>query len=208
MKIAVYILLVVIAGFTLYKSVYIKKRGAVENSVQDKFDAAGFSAGLWNKQLPAKLDSAVELTTLIRALEANPAEGLSKYSNALAIGNYRYCLVRLQGTVAAINEDDMTLQMPYADSLLKIKLVTEYVYGNAIRDASKLVDIKDISDPAALNDISAALNKQVRTNVLPAFKQQVKRGQEVEVAGAIEINKEHIRFNALELVPVRIKSLP
>lgn len=208
MKIIKYILLLVAAGFIVYKSVYIRKAGASESTAQGRFNAADFSAELWKNGLSAKLDSAVELTTLIRALETNPAEALVKYSNALAIGNYRYSLVKLQGIVSAINEDDMTIQVSHADSLLKVKLVTEYVYGNAVRDASGLVDIKNISDPAALNNISAALNKMVRTTVLPAFKKQAKQGQKVEVAGAVEINKEHIRFNALELIPVRIKNLP
>lgn len=208
MKLTIYILLLVLGGFTVSKSVYIKKRNAPENRAEAKFDAARFSAELWKDKLPAKLDSAIELTALIRALESNPGDAFTKYSNALAIGNYRYSLVSLQGEISAVNEDDAVIQIKHADSLLKVKLVTEYVYGNAIRDASGLVDIDSISEPAALNDISASLNKMVRSKVLPGVKQELKQGQQLEVTGAIEINKEHTRFNTLELIPVRVKNLP
>ena len=208
MKLTIYILLLVLGGFIVSKSVYIKKRNTPAGDADGQFDAAGFTAKLWTDKLPAKLDSAIDLAAFISAVQANRDEAFARYSNALAIGNYRYSLVKLRGAVTAIHEDDMIVQVPHADSLLKVKLVTEYVYGNALRDASGLVDIKSISDPAALNDISAAFNKMVRTTVLPAFKKQLQPGQQVEVTGAVQLNKEHPRFDALELIPVRVKKLP
>ena len=87
---------------------------------------------------------------------------------------------------------------------MTVKLATEYVYGNAIRDASALVDVKDFTNTTDLNSISEELNKTVRTTVLPPFKKHVKKGDKIEVTGAVEINKEHINWK-LELFPVRIK---
>ena len=126
----------------------------------------------------------------------------------MAIGNYRYSLVKVIGTVAVINEDDLILQVSHADSVMDVKLATEFIYGNAIRDASGLLDIKDFSNTTDLNNISEELNKTVRTTVLPSFKKQVKKGDKIEVTGAVEINQEHTRLNELELIPVRIKILP
>ena len=126
----------------------------------------------------------------------------------MAIGNYRYSLVKVAGTVAVVNEDDIILHVNHADSLMIVKIATEFIYGNAIRDASALLDIKDFSNTTDLNNISEELNKTVRTTVLPSFKKQVKAGDRIEVTGAVEINKEHIRLNEMELLPVRIKILP
>ena len=125
----------------------------------------------------------------------------------MGIGNYRYSLVTTTGTVTVVNDDEITMQIDGSDSVLQIKLATEYVYGNAIRDASGLLDIKDFSNTTDLNNISEELNKTVRTTVLPAFKKQVKQGNKIEVTGAIEFNKEHISFQDPELLPVRIKIL-
>jgi hypothetical protein len=43
--------------------------------------------------------------------------------------------------------------------------------------------------------------------VLPSFKKQIKQGDKIEVAGAVEFNKEHISFKSLELIPIRLKIL-
>lgn len=207
-KIIKYTLLLLAIALVGYKSIYIKKLSEVKRTADEKFDAVAYTKKLWEDRLPAKLDSAVSLITLIEAIETNPAAAFSKYSNAIAIGNYRYSLVKIIGTVAIVNEDDIILQVSHADSLMKIKIATEFVYGNAIRDASGLLDIKDFSNTTDLNNISEELNKTVRTVVLPSFKKQVKAGDKIEVTGAIEVNKEHIRLNELELLPVRIKNLP
>ena len=89
-------------------------------------------------------------------------------------------------------EDEIIMQINHRDSLMTVILATEYIYGNAIRDASGLLDIKDFTNTTDLNSISEELNKTVRTRVLPAFKKQVKQGDKIEVTGAVEFNKEHI----------------
>lgn len=206
-KIIKYILILLVIGLLGYKSVYFKKLSEVKNSTTENFDAVAYSKKLWDEKLPARLDSAIELTSLVKFIEANPADAFAKYSNAMGIGNYRYSLVKIIGTVAIVNVDDIILQVSHADSLMKIKMATEFVYGNAIRDASGLLDIKDFSNTTDLNNVSEELNKTVRTVVLPSFKKQVKAGDKIEVTGAIQFNKEHISFSDLELIPVRIKIL-
>ena len=204
-KYTLLLLLIALAG---YKSVYIKKLSEVKKVVDEKFDAVAYSKKLWDEKFPARSDSAIALTTLLRAIETNQPAAFSKYSNAMAIGNYRYSLVKVSGTVTVINEDDLILQVSHADSLMEVKLATEFIYGNAIRDASGLLDIKDFTNTTDLNNISEELNKTVRNTVLPSFKKQVKKGDKIEVTGAVEINQEHTRLNELELIPVQIKILP
>jgi len=179
----------------------------VNKTAGQKFDAAAFSKKLWDEKLPARLDNAIELTSLIHTIEINPVDAFAKYSNAMDIGNYRYSLVKVTGTAAVINENEIIMQVNHADSLMIVKLATEYIYGNAIRDASALVDIKDFTNTTDLNSISEELNKTVRTTVLPPFKKNIKQGNKIEVTGAIEMNKEHIKLNELELIPVRVKIL-
>ena len=154
--------------------------------------------------MPAKLSGAVELTAFIKAAKANPADAFLKYTNAMGIGNYRYAFVKAEGTVTDLSEDDITLQIKIDDSLITAKLATEFIYGNAIRDASGLVDVKDFPNTMDLNNISEELNKMVRKTVLPSFKQSVKKGDKIIVTGAIEIHKEHIKWNELEIIPVQL----
>jgi hypothetical protein len=45
----------------------------------------------------------------------------------------------------------------------------------------------------------------VRKTVLPPFKVAVKKGDKLIVTGAIEIHKEHIKWDELEIIPVRLQ---
>ena len=206
-KVIKYILIIVVIGLVGYKSVYIKRLSEVKKIEGQNFDAVAYTKNLWDEKLPVRLDSSVELSTLIRFIVANPLDAFTRYSNAIGIGNYRYSLIKVNGVIAVINEDDVTMGINHADSIMIIKIATEFVYGNSIRDASGLVDIKDFTNTNDLNSISEELNRKVRTTVLPAFKSQVKQGDQIEVTGAVQFNKEHISFRDLEIMPIRIKIL-
>ena len=199
------LLLIIVIGLVAYKSVYIKKLSDMTPVAADKFDAVAYSKKLWDEKLPSRLDSATDLATFIQATQTNPSEAFSKYTNSLGIGNYRYSLIKTEGIVTTINEADIILRVTSGDSLLTVKLETEFIYGNAIRDASALVDVKDFPNTMDLNNISEELNKMVRKTVLPPFKTIVKEGNKLIVTGAIEIHKEHIEWNELEIIPVRLQ---
>ena len=200
-----YVLLVAVIGLVGYKSVYIKKLSEVKNSTGEKFDAISFSTKLWNEKMPAKMDSAVDLSTLMNAVSQDKEAAFKQYSNALGIGNYRYALIKTKAKVIAVNEDEIQLQLPIADSQMNAVLATEYIYGNAIRDASALVDVKDFPNSSDLNSISEEMNKIIRTNLLPSFKTTVKKGDTLAITAAVELNKAHLKWTGLELLPVRLQ---
>jgi predicted lipoprotein len=210
-KVIKYVLLVVVIALVGYKSVYFKKLSTIGTEGTEKFDAVAFTNKLWNEKLPAKLDSAIELFNLIEAIRSNPSAAFQQYSNAIAIGNYRYSLVKFKGEVTGINEDDVVIQYNYTDSLSvltkALPIATEFIYGNAIRDASGLVNVRDFTDATDLNRISEELNKKVKTIIIPPFRKQVKLGDTVAVTGAIKLNKAHIGFFDVEVLPLRIKVL-
>ncbi|HEX5652484.1 MAG TPA: DUF2291 domain-containing protein [Chitinophagaceae bacterium] len=204
-----YILLLLVIALVGYKSVYFQKLSERKNKTAGNFDAAAFAKKLWETRLPARLDSAIELPALISAIGTNPTEAFANYSNSMSIGNYRYSLVKVDGQVESIGEDEIFLRVKApGDTLIRVIMATEYIYGNAVRDASGLVNIKDFSGSDELNNISEELNKEIRAHVLPAFKKLVKPGDRLALEGAIELNREHIRFNEIEIIPLRVKILP
>jgi predicted lipoprotein len=200
-KVIKYGVIVLITGFLLYNSIYIKKLSAVRAATPTAFDAAAFSKKLFADRLPGRIQTAVPLDTLLQALQANPNEAFTKYANALAIGNLRYSLVQASGRVLAIKDDEVIIQA----GAVPVHLATEYIYGNAIRDASGLVDVKDFVNTTDLNNISESLNKQVRELVLPPFKTTVQKSDSVWFAGALELNKEHVHVQSPEVIPVQVK---
>lgn len=200
-----YSLLLVAVALLAYKSVYFQKLSDKKNITVSTFNAAEFSKKLWNEKMPAKIDSAVDLLALIDAVTKNPEATITKQTNALAIGNYRYALVKLNATVSDVKEDEIALSAPSADSVLNVLLATEFIYGNAVRDASGLVQVKDFPNTSDLNSISEELNKIIRSTIIPSFKTSIKKGDKVNVVAAIELNKEHIHWQGLELLPVRLQ---
>jgi predicted lipoprotein len=191
-----------------YNSIYVKTLKRAHASVAgSNFKASDFSNKLWNEQLPLKIDSAVQLVQLIPLLQSNSEQAFLTYSHALAIGNIRYFLVRFTGSVTKINQDDMDIRILDGDSTVDLKLATEFVYGNAIRDASGLVNVNDFTNSSDLNAISEELNKIVRNNVILAFKRTIKVGDKVEIVGAVELNKEHFDIHDIEVIPLRLTLL-
>ena len=125
-----------VIGLLGYNSIYIKKLSDVTKDAPKKFDAVTFSKNLWEEKMPAKIDSAVDLSFLIKAVTNDEDAALKKYTNSLDIGNYRYAMIKTEATVSGVNEDEVLIQIPFADSVMNDVLATEFVYGNAIRDAS------------------------------------------------------------------------
>lgn len=204
-KIVKYLLVVIVIGLVAYKSVFIIKLSELQTIEPKAFDAPAYVQHLWEGRLPARLDSALTLDALQTALKNNPAQTFSNYLNSISIGNVKYGLVKITGKVLAVNEDEVWVLTGSGDKQHTVKIATEYVYGNAIRDASRLVNIKDFVNTSDLNKISEAMNRRVRTNVLPAFKSAVQKNDSVTCTGAIELNQEHYSLDDLEIIPVQCK---
>lgn len=190
-----------------YNSIYIEKLSNVKNPMSGKFNSSAFAEKMWTEKLPAKLDSAIDINTLRALVKTDANSAFNRYTHALDIGNYRYTLIKGEGTVEAVNEDDVTITIK-AEHPFEAILTTEFVYGNTLRDASGLIDLRDFPNTSDLNDISKALNEIIRQKVVPSFKPYLKPGVKIDFVGAIELNKEHIHFKDLEIVPARIKILP
>lgn len=195
------VLIVVVA----YNSVYFKKLDAVKAaSTSKQFDAASYAASFYNKKLLPNLSRAVDLSDLLSQLQTAPAQAFATYSHALGIGNIRYFLIKGIGKIQSIEEDAVTVALNN-DTTKLIKITTEFIYGNAIRDASGLIDINEFNSTMDFNNVSAEVNKIIRTTVIPPFKAVAKPGATVQFTGAIELNQAHINTENLEIVPIKLQ---
>jgi predicted lipoprotein len=79
------------------------------------------------------------------------------------------------------------------------------VFGNAVRDGTGLLDSSSYPNAQEFNDISAALNSMVETNVLPQLQQMAKVGQRIQFAGCVEVADEEADLKPLKLVPTTVK---
>lgn len=195
---------VAVTVFIGYHSVYFRKLSAMTSRQDQRFDATAFAEELWTGRVSEAADSAIALGRLVDETNLGGPAVLDKYAHALAIGNHRYAMIRAEGVVKAVDGSEIILSVPHADTSIMIRIALEYIYGNAIRDASDVVSVKDFPNTSDLSAIAEALNRIARTRVVPPFRKQVNIGDQLSVTGAAELHREHLRWQRLEIHPVRI----
>lgn len=199
------LVLLVLAVFIGYQSVYFRRLSEMKKEGASAFDAVAFAQALWTGPVAASADSAQVYIELMDAVSREGAAALDRHSNALAIGNYRYAMVRAEGVVKSFSQEEILMEVPHADSVIQLIVAMEYIYGNAIRDASRAVAVKDFPNTSDLNGIAEALNRIARTRVVPDFRKTLSIGDRIEVTGAVELHREHLNLSVMEIQPVRLK---
>lgn len=197
-----YIIGIVIIGIVAYNSLYFRPLDEkLAESKEVAFDAKLFVEGMWKNDLLAVYDTAIDLTMLIDQLGQNPELTFKQEAQALGIGNIGYFKVKGEGTVIAVNENNVLLQV----GNLPVEIETEFIFGNAVRDASGLIKINDYDETSDFNLISEAINDKIRAEVIPPFKAKVENGNKVSFKGALELNKAHLNLDQPEVIPVSIQ---
>ncbi len=199
---------IVVAGILLTglaSSISIKKLDKVRAEAEaGKFDPVAYARDFWDNELMPNLGEATPLSNLIPLLDQKPEKAFEEYSRALGIGNIRFFMVQGKGDVRKIDENEMTVMIQAESSQRPIRIATEYIFGNAVRDASGRVDMADFEQTMDFNNVSAEINQLIRKEVLPGLKQHAHVGDTITFFGAIEMNKEQVDLNKLEVIPVKV----
>ena len=208
-KFSLYFILFLCFGLLAYNSVYFKKLSEMKKATDNQLDAGVYAKKLWEGELQTSINSAIELPLLLKSIHENADAAFEQNTHALAIGNYRYAMVKLKGKIMAVNENEalVSVALPHADSLLTVAITTEFVYGNAVRDASGLLDAKDFNNASDLNNIAEALNELVRKNIVPEIRKTAKQNNTIEIIGAVQLNREYVAKEMLEIIPLKILSI-
>ena len=207
MKIIKYTLIAATFLLVGYNSITIQTLDKVKRAGQ-KFDAVVFAREYWTKTLPSAFDKAVSITDLVGLLTADKTKAFDAYSHAVSIGNVRYFLVKGEGLVSKISEDEVMLLVKNGDKTMTVRLATEFIYGSAVRDAAGLFDIKPFTNNNDINNVASEINKIVKTEVVPPFKKGVNLGNTVSFIGAVEMNQQHPQLDNLEVLPIELNIKP
>ena len=188
-----------------YNSIYFKKLSEVKAaSPATEFDAKEYAQQFWNNVLIPRLPAAIDILELTKQLNENPQRAFQDHSHALGIGNIRYFLVKGKGTVKFVNENDVSVLIDSGSQQLSMRMATEFVYGNAVRDAVGTLDLNDFTNTMDLNNVSAEINRKIRQEVIPHFLTNVQKGMVVQFAGAVELNQKFLDLEDIEIIPVSV----
>ncbi|MAU72755.1 MAG: hypothetical protein CML04_11735 [Pseudozobellia sp.] len=194
-------LLVLVALIVGYFSIEIRPLKELKNE-GETFDHVTYAQNYVNTELPTVYTDAIPLPELVQRLQSDKQGAFDEWSNAIAVGNIGYFLIQFTASVKDNSDDEYLLAI--SDELI-VRLQTEFIYGNAIRDASGLIDNKEFQNTSDLNAIAAEVNKMIRNTVIPPFKEKAEVGDTLQVIGAMEVNKKFPPTNKFKVLPVQIK---
>lgn len=187
------IAIAIIIGLLGYNSVYFKKLSELKSNSTQKFDFAKFSDSLYHQGI-AKNNAIIPLEVLLTQLDSNKEAAFRQYGNKLSIGNSAYFMVKISGEITAKTNEGFTLKTLNGQSY---SIDTKFIFGNAIRDASKLVKLTDFKTNTEFNQISESLNKLIREDVLPTQLKSINIGDKITGKGVISQSKK-------ESLPIKI----
>lgn len=195
---------IVLAGLALIffsLKIEILEEHKAANS-KETFDATIYAREFWEEKIPQAGENAVEVSELINLLKTMPDEAFSKFGHVLGIAKTHYFMLKGNGMIESVEEEFFTVKTSQNE---KIQIATDFIFGNAVRDGSGLVSINEFLNMTDFNNVSVAINKLVKENVVSKIKGRTKPGQIVEFIGACEIKEDKIDVRNIRIIPVSVK---
>jgi predicted lipoprotein len=107
--------------------------------------------------------------------------------------------------VVAVSDDEISLAITPGVSTPEISLQVGLIFGNAMRDATGLINVNNYPNSQDFNAIAEALNHLVETRVEPALHEKMKTGMTVRFTGCAEVDDESTDLKPLKVVPVQVE---
>ena len=210
-KVCKYAIAAVVIAFLVYHSIFFENlKNIKEQQRREAFNAAEYARYFWDNQLFSVWDKAVDVKELIELFNTNMNEAIKRYGKAPGVSRIYAYLIRGNGEILAIGEDFLEVSIRELRTKSNIKILTGfYIPGNAVRDASGLVDVSDFSDTMKFNEISSEINNIVVKEVIRPFldkKPQV--GNTIRFFGATQVSQdatEANEFQLFEVVPIKLE---
>lgn len=178
----------------------LEKHRAATNSTQ--FNATDFAAKFWDETLSTCIADAPQMMVVLKILNENPQKAFESYGKKLGISKTDYFMVSGKGLIEQVEDEFIVLAM---DQNTKIKIATDFIYGNAVRDGSGKVNIDDFLNMTDFNAVSVAINRQVKEKVVSRLRKSAAVGKSLEFTGAFEISEENVDLTSLLILPVSVK---
>lgn len=165
------------------------------------FNAAGFATRFWNDSLPLSIRSAQEAGDFLKLLNDNPDMAFTSRGHKLGISNTYYFMLKGRGTVKKVEDEYLVAVI---DDNNDIRIATDFIFGNAVRDGSGKININDFFNMTDFNEVSVEINRLVKEKVVKGLGNTARPGMEIEFAGALELNKENADLPVIRIIPVSI----
>ena len=182
------------AALALVLAGSVEFRSLKDKRAQDRvarFNPAEYARDFWDHRLAGALDGASEAGLLIGLFNTDMKAAVAQ-GRTLGQSRVHAYLLRGEGQIVAADKDGLLVSVLPDDPGPEVLICTgPYISGNAVRDASGLVDVSAFSDTMRFNRISAEINKiMVQEVILPFLEKRPQAGMQVRFIGAAEVSEE------------------
>lgn len=200
--------LLLIGVLTACTIVPIAEIEAIKQS--ETFDPVTYVDGIWAERVvPTILEKAVDLPTVLTAIEADLADAGATYATISPSGALNF-VVRAQGTVTAVDTESRNgtaeLQIAgYSGPATVILQVGPLVRGDAIRDGVGFISFGDFKDQTEFGQVSKELNRRVTEVVIGELDLTSLTGKQVTFDGVFTIrttNQTTIDLSEVVITPI------
>jgi predicted lipoprotein len=180
----------------------LQPAGIAPTAPPGALDVPRFAEQFWTEKLASPAAQPVDARVLVAALRENPAEAANKYGHRAGIGGKAFFYVSGEGQVSAVDRTGVRLNA-LAPGSTQLVLITGPIFGNALRDATGLLDIKDFNS-FDFNALSAELNRLAESRAQPALRRGLTVGSTISFIAAGEFDDASGEEPVLKLVPIRV----
>jgi predicted lipoprotein len=156
-----------------------------------RFDPSRYARHFWDQELGTVLETALDAERTIGLFNRDMKTAIGK-GRTLGQSRVHAYLLAGQGRIVALDRHGLCVNVTGSDDTPEVLICTgSYISGNAVRDASGLVDVSAFSDTMKFNRISSEINKIVVQEVIKPFLEQGPEvGMVVRFVGAAEVAEE------------------
>jgi predicted lipoprotein len=183
----------------------------------ERFNPAEYARDFWDQRLPGVLGTASSAEPLIDLFNTD-MEGAIGEGRTLGRSRVHAYLLKGEGTIVSLRKDGLCVSLAGPEAAPEILISAgSYVSGNAVRDASGLIDVSAFSDTMKFNKISFEINKIVAQEVITPFRDKAPQvGMTVSFVGAAEVAEDTTEevpfggrqgqgdYHLLKIVPIRL----
>jgi predicted lipoprotein len=170
-----------------------------------QFNPTDFVAQFWIAKLLPAVTQAADATAVLAVIAASPQTVKEQFGRTVGVSSSYFLFLRGAGRVVTADADSIGLSLKPQGNEVDISVPLGLVFGNAVRDGTGLLDSSSYSNAQEFNDISAALNHIVETQVLPEFQRVAKVAAKVQFVGCAEVADEDSDLKPLKLSPISVK---
>ncbi|MES2798056.1 MAG: DUF2291 family protein [Bacteroidota bacterium] len=194
------IAILIIIVFLGYNSVYFEKLSLRTSKSGKNIDFEPIAVKLYAEIIQK---TAPNIDSLQAELLDNQDSTFARYGNRLGIGKSAYFMGIMEGEITQINKNEIILK---SQKGVEYHLDLVFIFGNTIRDASKLVKLTDYKKTSEFNALSEALNTIIREQKIPVQLANLKVGDKVDAKVAFKLGRKESDFSKLTFLPITISN--